>query len=47
MILIALTAVVGIGSLISQAAVDNDIAYIDVQVIGMGISGLWYKVPWK
>ncbi|HHT26869.1 MAG TPA: hypothetical protein GXZ82_06445 [Firmicutes bacterium] len=45
MILIALTAVVGIGSLISQAAVDNDIAYIDVQVIGMEYIGPLVQGP--
>lgn len=45
MILLALVAVAGIGSLISQAAVNNDIAYIDVQVIGVEYIGPLVQGP--
>lgn len=45
MILLALVVVAGIGSLMSQAAVQNDIAYIDVQLIGTEYIGPLIQGP--
>jgi Skp family chaperone for outer membrane proteins len=45
MVLLALVAVAGIGSLISQAAVTNDIAYIDIQQIGIEYIGPLVQGP--